>query len=335
MIRLSVLDQSPAVAGRSHAESILDTLALARHCDALGYRRFWLSEHHNHDSIVGTAPEILISAIAATTARIRVGSAGMMLPNHSPLHVAEQFRVLEAIAPGRIDLGIGRAPGTDRRTALALNPEFDRDAQEFPGSVSDVVAWVSGHALGDDHPFAGVRAFPDVATHPEVWILGSSDYGARVAAHFGLPYCFAHFITDGRGAEEAVRIYRASYRPSGRHPLPQPAVAVWALAADTDAEAERLFGSRERWRVARDRGLLLPIGPPEEVEQHIHTPAELARIAVLRHNALIGSRDRLAARLRELAAQLEVDEIVVVTWTYDSEARRHSYALLADAFALG
>src|SRR4249920_1606510 len=176
-MRLSVLDQSTASKGRTQDTAIRETLELARHCDALGYHRYWVSEHHNSGSIVGTAPEILISAIAATTTRIRVGSAGVMLPHYSSLKVAEQFRVLEAIAPGRIDLGLGRAPGSDGRTAFALNPLADERPAHFPADVRDLIAWVSGSPLPDGHPFAAVRAYPAGDTSPEIWMLGSSDYG--------------------------------------------------------------------------------------------------------------------------------------------------------------
>lgn len=186
--RLSVLDQSIAVAGRPHDQSIRNTVTLAQHCETLGYERFWVSEHHNHPTIVGTAPEIVMAAIAATTERIRIGSAGVMLPHYSPFKVAEVFRVLDALAPGRIDLGLGRAPGSDGRTAFALNPAANERPEHFPADVRDLIAWVHNEPLVDRHPFAAVKAFPQGDTAPEVWILGSSDYGAQVAALFGLPY---------------------------------------------------------------------------------------------------------------------------------------------------
>ena len=224
MLRLSVLDQSTVVTGRSPDASIRESLALARHCESLGYARYWVAEHHNSASIAGTAPEVLIAAIAATTTRIRVGSAGVMLPHYAALKVAEQFRVLEAIAPGRIDLGLGRAPGSDGRTAYALNPLAETAAAEFPAQVRDLMAWVAGEPLVAGHPFHDILAQPQGPTTPEVWMLGSSDYGAQVAAYFGLPFCFAHFITDGRGAEEApvalsrrIPPQRASSRPACRH----------------------------------------------------------------------------------------------------------------------
>ncbi|MBL8673039.1 MAG: LLM class flavin-dependent oxidoreductase, partial [Alphaproteobacteria bacterium] len=285
---LSVLDQSPALAGVAPDESIRDTLALAAHCEALGYRRFWVSEHHNHPSILGTAPEILMAAIAATTKRIRVGAAGIMLPHYAAFKVAEQFRVLEALAPGRIDMGLGRAPGSDRLTAFALNPDADAAAERFPAQVRDLLAWVSGAPLAEGHPFAKVVAHPQGPSVPEPWILGSSDYGAQLAAHFGLPYCFAHFFTDGRGAEEAMALYHQNYRPSARFPKPHAALCVWALAADTAAEAERHYAPRALWRIRRDRNELGPLPTPDEALAYPYSDVERAAIARGRARAYVG-----------------------------------------------
>ncbi len=333
-MKLSVLDQSTAAQGRDPAAAIPETLALARHCDALGYHRYWVSEHHNSDSIVGSAPEVLMAAIAATTARIRVGSAGVMLPHYSALKVAEQFRVLEGIAPGRIDLGVGRAPGSDRLTALALNP-YSNAADEFPQQVRDLQAWVSGAPLPGDHRFRAVKAQPQGPTSPELWILGSSDYGARLAAHFGLPYAFAYFFSDGRGVEEALHLYRSQYRPSARHPRPQATICVWALAADTDAEARRLLMTREYWRIGFEQGLRMPLVTPEDAAAHRYTDAERDSIEKLRRSAFVGTGADVRSRLTALADRLDLDELVVVTWTHDPEARRRSYELLAGAFGLG
>jgi luciferase family oxidoreductase group 1 len=257
-MRLSVLDQSIAVVDRPQDQSIRNTVALARHCEALGYERFWVSEHHNHPTIVGTAPEIVIAAIAATTDRIRIGSAGIMLPHYSPFKVAEVFRVLDALAPGRIDLGLGRAPGSDGRTAFALNPAANERPEHFPADVRDLLAWVHGKPLVERHPFAAVKAFPQTDTAPEVWILGSSDYGAQVAALFGLPYCYAWFFSDGAGGERAIKLYKEKYRPSVRHPEPRSGLCVWALAAETMEEAQYHFTSRALSRMNRDRGVLVP-----------------------------------------------------------------------------
>lgn len=330
-LTLSVLDQSTASRGREQSAAIRETLELARHCDALGYHRYWVSEHHATDTIVGTAPEILMAAIAATTQRIRVGSAGVMLPHYSSLKVAEQFRILEAIAPGRIDLGVGRAPGSDRLTSYALNP-YENAAEEFPRQVIDLQAWVSGVPLQEGHPFRSIKAHPLGPTSPELWILGSSDYGAQLAAHFGLPYAFAYFFTDGYGCEQALELYRRNYRPSERYPQPQATICVWALAADTEAEARRLAMSREHTRVERERGIRAPLIPPEEAAKINYTAAERAKIESIRRKAFVGTSEQVAAGLTELAGRLGLDELVVVTWTYDPAPRHRSYELLAEAF---
>ena len=331
MIRLSVLDQSVAVTGRSEDASIRETLALAQHCEALGYDRFWVSEHHSHPTIVGSAPEVLMAAIAATTQRIRIGSAGVMLPHYSALKVAEQFRVLEALAPGRIDLGVGRAPGSDGRTAQLLNPNARHAADDFPRQVRELQAWVGGVDLPEGHPGHGVTANPTGPGAPTLWMLGSSNYGAQLAAHYGLPYAFAYFITDGQGAEEALAIYRELYRPSAQHPEPQPALCVWALAADTEAEAWQLFTSRERWKIDRNQGALGPLQSPAEVAQRPYSTAEQAEADRLRRTALVGSAGQVAGKLRALSDTLQVEELVVITWTHDPVARRRSYELLAQA----
>jgi len=292
-----------------------------------------VSEHHSSDSIVGTAPEVLMAAIAATTSRIRVGSAGVMLPHYSALKVAEQFRVLEAIAPGRIDLGVGRAPGSDRLTALALNP-YSNAAEDFPRQVHELRAWVCGEPLDDGHPFAAISANPRGPTCPELWILGSSDYGAQLAAHFGLPYAYAYFFTEGRGTEEALALYRRNYRPSARHPVPQATICVWALAADTEARARHLLKTREFWRVGFEKGLRKPLVTPEFADTYPYTDSERATIDALRRKAIVGTGSAVAERLIQLAQHFALDEIVVVTWTHDPDARHRSYELLASAFRL-
>ena len=327
-----MLDQSVAVSGVSQDQAIRNTLALAQQCEAWGYHRFWVSEHHSHPSIVGTAPEVLMAALAATTQRIRLGSAGVMLPHYSPLKVAEQFRVLEALAPGRIDLGVGRAPGSDGRTAQLLNP--DRYAAEnFPQHVLTLQAWVTGQALPPGHPGQGVFAYPSGPTSPTLWMLGSSDYGAQLAAHFGLPYAFAYFITDGQGADHALQLYRANFRPSASTPQAHATLCVWALAADTDEEAWHLFQSRARWRMDRNQGRIGPLLPPDQAERD-YAPAEQQALAQLRANALVGSAATVAEKLRQLAQRFSLDELVLITWTHAPEKQAHSYELLAREFAL-
>lgn len=330
--RLSVLDQSIAVAGRPQDQSIRNTVALAQHCEALGYERFWVSEHHNHPTIVGTAPEIVMAAIAATTERIRIGSAGIMLPHYSPFKVAEVFRVLDALAPGRIDLGLGRAPGSDGRTAFALNPAANERPEHFPADVRDLIAWVHNEPLVDRHPFAAVKAFPQSGTAPEVWILGSSDYGAQVAALFGLPYCYAWFFSDGAGGERAIDLYKRNYRPSARHPEPRSGLCVWALAAETMDKAQYHFTSRALSRIQRDKGLLGPLLPPDDAAKVELSTLEQAKFDQFRKDSFVGTGPEVAARITELKERVGVDEMAVVTWTHDEEVRRQSYTLLAKAY---
>ncbi len=331
-LQLSILDQSVATAGRGHDETIRQTLALAQQAEDWGYHRFWVSEHHSHPSIVGSAPEVLMAAIAARTQRIRIGSAGVMLPHYAPFKVAEQFRVLDALAPGRIDLGVGRAPGSDGRTAQVLNP--DRHASErFPQQVMELQAWVQGRDLPPGHPGHGIHAYPAAETTPALWMLGSSDYGAQLAAHLGLPYAFAWFITDGQGADDAMAIYRDAFRPSAGLQRPHATVCVWALAADTDEQAWQLFESRARWRMDRNLGRLGPLLPPDEAVRE-YSPAEQMALERLRSNAMVGSASTVASRLRQLAGRLDVDELVIITWTHDPQAQSRSYELLAREFSL-
>ncbi len=328
MPRLSVLDQSVSLSGASEDAAIRDTLELAHHCDALGYQRFWLSEHHGLPTIVGSAPEILMAAVAARTQRIRIGSAGVMLPHYAALKVAEQFRVLEALAPGRIDLGVGRAPGGDVRTAQALNPHATGSAEEFPQQVRDLQAWTSLPR------HRGITAHPQGPHAPELWILGSSDYGAQLAAHFGLPYAFAYFFSDGQGVEQALDLYRTRYQPSERHPVPQATVCVWALAADSTEQALHHALSRERWRVDRQRGVFGPLQAPDVVAAQGFTPADWPTIDAMRRKAFVGAAAQVADKLRALAAELALDELVINTWAHQPAVRRHSYALLAREFGL-
>lgn len=334
MLHLSVLDQSVAGVGKSHGQTIRDTVAMAELCESLGYKRFWVSEHHSHPTIVGTAPEILLAGIAMRTNRIRLGSAGVMLPHYAPLKVAEQFRVLEAFAPGRIDLGLGRAPGTDGRTSLALNPAAAERPAEFPNDVQDLAAWVSGQPLPEGHPFAAVQANPQGDTSPEIWMLGSSLYGAQVAAHFGLPYSFAWFFTEGQGGPEAIQIYRDRYQPSERFPEPCPGICVWALAAETEEEAHYHFASRARWQLYRDRGRYTALESAETAVNAAYSESEIARMEQLRQVAMVGTPDIVAERIRALATRLDIEEIAVVTWAHDEGVRRRSYELLAKEFGM-
>lgn len=333
---LSILDQSTVASGRGPGDAIRETLELARLADGWGYERYWLAEHHNSPSHAGSAPEMLVAAIAATTRRIRVGTAGVMLPHYSSLKVAEQFRVAEAVAPGRIDLGLGRAPGSDGRTAFALNPNAREAADRFPAQVQELLGWL-GDGLPEGHPFRSVTASPVVPTRPEVWVLGSSDYGAQVAAYFGLPHCFAHFITE-RGSEDAMALYREGFRPHpsvpGRLEAPRAALGVFALTADTEAEAWRLYKSRELWRLFRDTGRFPPLPSVAEAEAYPYSEAERAHLDKLRARAIVGAPEAVRTKLVALAERHGAAEVAVLTPCHDPEARRRSYRLLAEAFGL-
>jgi len=327
-LKLSVLDQSVSLAGSGEDAAIRDTLSLAEDCECLGYSRFWLSEHHGLPTIVGSAPEILMAAIAARTSKIRIGSAGVMLPHYSALKVAEQFRVLEALAPGRIDLGVGRAPGGDMRTARALNPNAGMAAEDFPVQVRDLLAWTSAGR------HAGITAHPLGPHAPEIWILGSSDYGAQLAAHFGMPYAFAYFFTDGVGAEQALELYRRLYQPSERHPEPKATLCIWALAAASDEEAQHLALSRDRWRIDRGRGVLAPLQSPAEIAARGFDAGEVQSLAAMRARAFVGSAQTVGERIERLVEEFALDEVVINTWAHDPAVRRTSYALIAQRFGL-
>lgn len=334
MIPLSILDQSSIAEGRSAAEAIRETIALAEAAEAMGYARYWLAEHHNSGAHAGTAPEIVMAAIGARTRRIRIGSAGIMLPHYAALKVAEVARALEAIAPGRIDLGLGRAPGSDGMTALALNPLAREEADHFPQKLADLLGFL-GDGLAANHPFARIVANPDGPTRPEVWILGSSSYGAQVAAHFGLPYAFAQFITDA-GAAEAIGLYRGRFRPSPWLAEPRAAVAVFALAARTEAEARRHAASRLLWRVWRNRGVYAPLPSAERATAEITAlpAAERAMLERLGEDAFVGTGPAVQARLATFAKACGADEVAVLTPCHDPSARHASYAALAEASGL-
>jgi luciferase family oxidoreductase group 1 len=256
----------------------------------------------------------------------------VMLPHYSSLKVAEQFRVLDALAPGRVDLGLGRAPGSDGRTSQLLNP--DRYASErFPQQVMELQAWVTGQTMPAGHPGQGVWALPIGQTAPSLWILGSSNYGAQLAAHLGLPYAFAYFFSDGVGVEEALELYRSQFQPSAYLNKPYATICVSALLADTEEEAWLQFQSRARWRCDRDRGRFGPLLSPEEAMMNL-SAEDQARMESMRTTALVGAPDQAAEKIRALASSLELDELVVCTWTHDPAVQLRSFELLAQVFDL-
>jgi luciferase family oxidoreductase group 1 len=331
-MRLSVLDQSPIRSGGTAADAIHETLELAQICDRLGYHRYWLAEHHSSRGLAGTSPEVLIGQVAARTSRIRVGSGGVMLSHYSALKVAEQFRVLETLFPGRIDLGIGRAPGSDQRTAYALANGGMRDIEQFPQQIADVVAWLHDR-LPSEHPFAGVRAMPMGQTAPEVWLLGSSDASAIYAAELGLGFSFAHFI-NADGGPQVTALYRQRFRPSPERATPMASAALWVVCADTDDEARRLERCRELALLRLYTGRYGPFPSVEEAEQFPYTARDIAIIEATRGRTIAGTPGMVREHMEEMARAYEVDELVLVTITHDFKARVRSYELVADAFGL-
>jgi len=329
---LSVLDQSPVRAGGSFADAVHESVALARAAERLGYRRYWLAEHHGAEGFAGSAPEILVGRIAAATSRIRVGSGGVMLSHYSPLKVAETFRLLEVMYPGRIDLGIGRAPGSDRLTAAALAYGNRLGLESFPTKVVDLMAFLSGERPATE-VLAQVNVTPRTEHQPELWMLGSSGETASLAAHLGLAFSFAHFINPYLGGE-ASRAYRRAFTPRTEGAVARSSVAAFVLCADTEAEAMRLQRCRDLWRLRADQGRLDPYPSVEEAEAYAYSEAERAHVEANRVRTVSGSPEQVKARLDALAAEHEADEIVVLTITHDFAARLRSYELLAEVYGL-
>jgi len=333
MRTLSVLDQSPVRQGVTPRDALMETIELARHCEALGYRRYWLAEHHATPALAGSAPEIMIARIAAETSHIRVGSGGVMLSHYSSLKVAEQFRMLETLYPGRIDLGIGRAPGSDQLTAAALaHGPGALGIEHFPNQIADLIGYLE-HTIPSEHPFSRIQLSPDGETLPEIWILGSSDQSAIFAAYFGRAFSFAHFITD-EGGPEIMAAYKSQFRPSARLAAPQASIGVFVICADSEERAHYLAASRDLARLRQRTGHPMPFPPPEEALAYPYTEAERRLVDYHRRRQIVGTPETVKPRLEALAAGYGVDEVVVLTITHDYEARKRSYALLAEAFGL-
>ena len=310
-----------------------NSLDLARLADRLGYKRYWLAEHHNLASIASSAPEIMIGQIAAATQHIRVGSGGVMLVNHAPLMVAERFKVLEALFPGRIDLGLGRAPGTDPVTSYALRRRQDaREGDDFLERFQELILMERG-GFPQEHPFRSVRAVPADVALPPIWLLGSSGYSAELAAAVGLGFAFAHHFAE-HDATSAMLSYRAHFKPSEALPEPSAILAVAAVAAESDAEAERIASSADLHFVRRAKGEYLPLASPEEAAAYDYTPADRDRIARQRERLVVGGIDSVKSRLLALVEATQADELMITTMVYDHAARRRSYELLAKAFAI-
>jgi luciferase family oxidoreductase group 1 len=333
MLPLSVLDLSPVVSGVTPADSLRRSIDLARHVDRLGYARYWTAEHHAIASVASPAPEILIGQVAAVTQNIRVGAGGVMLPNHAPLLVAERYRMLEALFPGRIDLGVGRAPGTDPVTSFAVRRwQGDPNVDDFPERLAELMAW-GGGGFPEGHPFRTIAVMPGGVALPPVFILGSSDYGARMAAKTGAGFAFAHHFAS-HDAAAAMLDYRARFAPGLCGERPHAILAVAAICAETDAEAERLASGADLSALRRMRGTYGPLPSPQEAAAETYGPAELVAIRRNRARLFVGGPARLAAQLGEMVKDTMADELMIVTAVHDPAARIRSYGLIAEAFGL-
>ncbi len=331
--KLSVLDVSPVVSGSSSAEALHNTLDLARLADRLGFTRYWLAEHHNTPLIASSAPEIMIGHVADVTSHIRVGSGGIMLPNHTPLKVAETFRVLEALHPGRVDLGVGRAPGTDSLTALVLRRSRQAlSVEDFPARLADLLAFLD-RGFPEDHPLQQIRAMPDDVPTPEVWLLGSSDFSAILGAQMGLRFAFAHHIQP-EPAIAALRLYHQQFQPSEYLSEPQALVAVSVVCAETDERARELALPLELVLLRFRTGRMGRFPTLEEARNYPYTPGERQLIESNRGRSFVGSPETVRAQLTELAEAGGVREIMITTMTHEHADRRRSYELLAEGFSL-
>ena len=330
---LSVLDQSPISEGSTGADALRNTLDLARLADGLGYHRYWVAEHHGGPMLASASPEALIGPIAAATTSIRVGSGGVMLPHYSPFKVAETFTVLPALFPGRIDLGIGRAAGTDPMTTYALQRDRRQASpDDFPQQLAELLAYLEND-LPADHPFRHLAAtLPGLPELPAIWLLGSSAQSAIWAAQLGLPYAFADFINPGGG--EIAALYRERFVAARSLQAPRTAVAAWILCAPTDEEAGRLAASSRMTLALLRRGQLIPVPPPDKALEFLAREGKPTTGPLRGRRGIVGSPERVAEGIERLAAEYHADEVMVVTITHDHHARRRSYELVAEVMDL-
>lgn len=327
-VALSVLDLAPIASGSSASEALAHSVELARTAEALGYSRYWVAEHHNMPGIASSAPAVLIAHLAGATQTIRVGSGGVMLPNHPPLVVAEQFGMLEALHPGRIDLGIGRAPGTDPVTAGALRRSADAlSADQFPEQLVDLVSFFSGE-WSEGHPYRKITAVPGRGNMPAIWLLGSSGYSAQVAGLLGLPFAFAHhFSAENTGP--ALDLYRSRFRPSAVLERPYVMLGVSVICAESDEEADWLAGSGRLSFVRLREGRPGPLPTPEEAAAHDYTPAQQAMLLSRRSGQVSGGPGTVERELDALLERTGADEVMVTTMVHDHARRLESYDRIA------
>lgn len=332
---LSVLDLVPVASGSSGPDSLRNSVELARLADRLGYTRYWIAEHHNTEGFASSATEIVISAIARETEQIRVGSGGIMLPNHSPLRIAENFLTLEALHPGRIDLGLGRAPGTDGLTAAVLRRSAEAlGADDFPEQVEALRSYAGESEFPEGHPLRKVKASPPGVALPPIWLLGSSTYGARMAAHLGRGYAFAYHFSPEH-AVAALRIYRNEFRPSEFLGKPHAILGVAVVCAETHERADELARTNDLLRLRIGRGERGPIPTIAEATSYPYTPAERQLVEESRRSLVWGTPHEVRKQLLELSARLGADELMITSHIAVHEERLESYRLIAEAFALG
>jgi luciferase family oxidoreductase group 1 len=329
VIPLSVLDLVPVRSGSTAADAMREAVDLARAAERLGYVRYWFAEHHSMSGIGSSAPEILIAHVAAATTHIHVGSGGIMLPNHVPLRVAEVFHTLEALHPGRIDLGIGRAPGTDPATSRALRPF---DAEQFPQQIQEMLA-LSSRAFPREHPFGSIRVIPQDVALPPIWVLASSGATAAFAGSMGFGYGFArHFSPAPPGPP--IRAYREAFRPSPQFPNPHVILGVAAICAPTEEEADYLATSTDLAWVRRNRGELLPLPSPAEASAYRYAPEDRSIVDANRQRQFVGTPSTVAGMIRQIVEDTGADEVMVTTMIYGAAERLRSYELLAAEWGL-
>lgn len=328
-IKLSVLDQSPVRKGVTAEQAVKETIALAKHTDALGYYRFWVAEHHNTSSLAGSTPEVLLGNLAAHTQNIRIGSGGVMMPNHSALKVAENFRMLEALAPGRIDLGMGRAPGTDRLTASVLNPSNKFSEQDFIEQLYDLQNYF--HDSSEPGTInEKVKAIPQVQTVPAMWLLSSSGQSGIFAAHFGMGFSFAHFINP-YGGPDAVKTYRERFKPSEDQPKPVANMAIFAFCSEDEEKVRQHQALMDYRFLSLEKGMgLVPVSY-EDIVGITYNTVEQERIRYNRQRVIAGNTEQMKEKIIQLANAYEVDEIILVTITESFDDRLQSYTLLHNA----